>query len=377
MMRTSRGKRWLLAVLCVVMATMTLTAGAPAQTDGEGDGRPKRGWLRRFRPRPPDKYERNHSSVLAAFGDVVQDTKHSTVRVLSDGIQTAMGAIVRSDGYVLTKASELQGELVCYFGNGARLEADVIAVHDESDLALLRVDAENLPTIRWQEDGEIPIGSWLATTNVEETAASIGIVSAPPRSIPKPRPVLGIRLEESGRGPLVESVIPRSAAAKAGLKSGDVITSIDDQKLADRGQLIEEIGRRTPGDRVRLAVLRDGKPKSITAMLGDFSHVGNQQQADLMDSLGGPLSKRRYGFPSVLQHDSVLRPRDCGGPIVGLDGRVVGINIARASRVASYALPASYVKPVLDDLFKNESMEATDEEALKQITVDKAQGTND
>jgi serine protease Do len=72
-----------------------------------------------------------------------------------------------------------------------------------------------------------------------------------------------------------------------------------------------------------------------------------------MDSLGGPLSRRRAGFPSVLQHDSVLRPRDCGGPIVDLDGNVVGVNIARASRVASYALPVSVVRPVVAEMLQH------------------------
>jgi serine protease Do len=39
----------------------------------------------------------------------------------------------------------------------------------------------------------------------------------------------------------------------------------------------------------------------------------------------------------------VLAPAECGGPLVGLDGRAVGLNIARAGRVASYALPAADV----------------------------------
>ena len=40
----------------------------------------------------------------------------------------------------------------------------------------------------------------------------------------------------------------------------------------------------------------------------------------------------------------------CGGPLVNLDGKAVGLNIARADRVATYALPARLVKQSLDSL---------------------------
>src|SRR5262249_53128260 len=59
------------------------------------------------------------------------------------------------------------------------------------------------------------------------------------------------------------------------------------------------------------------------------------------------LSGRRRGFPTVLQHDTVLRPSDCGGPLVGLDGNVIGVNIARAGRTARYAIPAEDVGAVV------------------------------
>ena len=64
----------------------------------------------------------------------------------------------------------------------------------------------------------------------------------------------------------------------------------------------------------------------------------------MMNMLGGPLRARRAGFSSAIQHDTVLSPRDCGGPVVDLDGRVVALNIARAGRVDSYAIPASVVE---------------------------------
>jgi serine protease Do len=45
-----------------------------------------------------------------------------------------------------------------------------------------------------------------------------------------------------------------------------------------------------------------------------------------------------------------LKPSDCGGPVVDLDGRTIGINIARAGRVESYAIPAAAVRSMIADL---------------------------
>ena len=51
------------------------------------------------------------------------------------------------------------------------------------------------------------------------------------------------------------------------------------------------------------------------------------------------------GFDQVMQHDTVLDPDECGGPLMDAQGNVGGINIARAGRVVSYALRASLILP--------------------------------
>ena len=62
------------------------------------------------------------------------------------------------------------------------------------------------------------------------------------------------------------------------------------------------------------------------------------------------MSKKRGGFPVILQHDTVIKPTDCGGPLVDLDGKAVGINIARAGRTESYAIPTEAVLGLIADL---------------------------
>jgi S1-C subfamily serine protease len=66
--------------------------------------------------------------------------------------------------------------------------------------------------------------------------------------------------------------------------------------------------------------------------------------------MGSTLSERRNGFPTILQHDQVIAPTDCGGPLVDLDGKAVGINIARAGRVESYAIPTEVVLSAINEL---------------------------
>lgn len=358
----------LLAMVCCLPANAWSAEG-----DGAGDSSAAtRTWLHRLgRFRVPDGHERNHPDVRAAFRDAMQDASRCTVRVLCDGVQSALGTVVRSDGLILTKASELGTRIECYLADGRRLDARLVAVDSPTDLALLKIDARDLPAVAWAEQDLPPVGSLLATSDLDATPAAIGVVSAPAHPVPQPRPVLGVMLENSQRGPRIDRIVRGSPAAKAGLQVGDIILRLGQKTMPDRDTLIAEIERSEPGQQVQLAVLRDRENLNVTAVLGDLSHVGNPEQAELMDSLGGPLSKRRFGFPSVVQHDSVIRPRDCGGPLVDLDGKVIGINIARASRVSSYALPASSIRPVLERLAPTGAQPiAQDAESLNPVSIE-------
>lgn len=58
---------------------------------------------------------------------------------------------------------------------------------------------------------------------------------------------------------------------------------------------------------------------------------------------GGPWSRRRFDFGTVITHDTVLDPGQCGGPLISLGGKLIGINISRSLRVASFAIPIDEV----------------------------------
>ena len=71
--------------------------------------------------------------------------------------------------------------------------------------------------------------------------------------------------------------------------------------------------------------------------------------------MSGDYSQRRTGFPRVIQHDILGRKDSVGGPLLDLNGRCVGMTIARADRAQSFAIPASDLKALAEKLIKDAS----------------------
>jgi serine protease Do len=84
-------------------------------------------------------------------------------------------------------------------------------------------------------------------------------------------------------GALVASVADGSAAATAGLKSGDVITEVNGQPVVRSGELSSLIGMAAPGEHVKLKVWRDHAAREIDAKLGGAEAKGTE----LADADGG------------------------------------------------------------------------------------------
>jgi len=68
-------------------------------------------------------------------------------------------------------------------------------------------------------------------------------------------------------GALVSKVTPDSPAARAGIKSGDVITELDNNPVTASSDLRNGIGERAPGTSIRLTLLRNGNERTVTATL--------------------------------------------------------------------------------------------------------------
>lgn len=352
-------RRWRVALLrqsliaflaaSLLASSLTAFAESPAGTEKPLPAAP-------LPSRLPSSQFKGGEAVLQAFRPVATEASHSTVRILSatakktDGTprELALGTVVDAAGLVVSKASQLEGDLLCWLGEARVVKATVVASDVESDLALVRVEASGLTPVRWA-DRTPQLGQWLATASVSDLPIAVGIVSAATRVIPSHPGVLGVAVTDDEAGPKVSEIIPGSGAAKAGIQKGDVILEVGGKNIADGRTLATSVGAHRPGTKLTVKLRRNEKELSLEATLTRRPGEG-PSRIQFQNSLGGELSVRRDGFASALQHDTVLRPEDCGGPAVGLDGKAVGINIARAGRTETYLLPYTLVQEVVKSL---------------------------
>lgn len=99
-------------------------------------------------------------------------------------------------------------------------------------------------------------------------------------------------LKNISEGVYVDKVNENSAAKDAGVKEGDVIIGLDGKRIKSSPELLEEIARRRPGDKVKLEILRNGVNKNIEVFLKNKD--GNEkavikQSGELMKTLGAEL----------------------------------------------------------------------------------------
>ena len=81
-------------------------------------------------------------------------------------------------------------------------------------------------------------------------------------------PFLGVATGEGKSGAEIEEVTKGSAAEKAGLKKGDVITKIGDETVYSQEDVSQEVKKHKPEDKVTITYKRDGKEQKATATLG-------------------------------------------------------------------------------------------------------------
>ncbi|KRG46752.1 peptidase S1 [Stenotrophomonas panacihumi] len=273
-----------------------------------------------------------------------------------DIVGRAMGSgfIISPDGYVLTNHHVVDGasDVTVKLSDGRELKAKVVGSDEQYDVALLKVNASNLPTVRIGDSNTLKPGQWVVAIGSPfglDHSVTAGIVSATGRANPyadqryvpfiqtdvainqgnSGGPLLNTRGEVVGinsqifsasggymgisfaipidlavsaaeqikktghvsrgqlgvqvgpidslqaqglklpdtKGALVNSLVAGSPAGKAGLEVGDVIRSVNGTPINAASDLPPMIGVMPPGTKVRLGVLRDGKPKDISVTL--------------------------------------------------------------------------------------------------------------
>jgi Do/DeqQ family serine protease len=105
----------------------------------------------------------------------------------------------------------------------------------------------------------------------------------------------------SAVGALVSQVVEGSPADKAGIRTGDVITSVNGAPVKSNSELRNTIGLRRVGDKVEIGLVRDGKPLKVTAIIADTA----------AEVTGGPAAIHK-SFEGATLEDAP----DAGGALV-------------------------------------------------------------
>ena len=241
--------------------------------------------------------------------------------------------------------------------NGVWVDAKLVKTFNEWDLALVELDSDyKLTPIDFNAEAEFAsVGTFVTAFDNSLEALGWGVVGVASRSMaPVTRGFLGVQVKaEEGGGVRIDKVVEKSAAEKAGFKVGDIIRKAKDQIIKDPGSFTQLIGSCKPDEEILFDILRGEEDKSLVAKLGKRTDksttappVSNTSQ------MGTKLSEHRYGYPSAMQHDIPMAPNQMGGPLVSLDGNVIGINIARAGRTKTFAIPSK----ALVELLENEGL---------------------
>jgi serine protease Do len=301
---------------------------------------------------PRSRY-RSGDQTLHVFAPVSDATRHSIVKLKVDGKTAALGTVMDTNGLILTKASELkQGKLTCWLAVDKEVDAQFLGAVEQEDLALVRVHTSGLKPIQWAA-GDVTEGQWAITPGIGPTPHAVGIISALPRRIRPERAFIGVRFDYDVSAPKVGELLPGLGAEKAGLKPGDVILSVNLTGVTNREQVVDMLREFRAGQTVNLGVLRDTRRFDVKIQMmvptSDATEAGSSE-ARRSPQLNGEISQRAQGFEKAIEHDTVLAPWLCGGPLVNLEGKAIGLNIARASRVTTFALPSKLVLRVFDEL---------------------------
>mgnify|MGYP006167792795 CR=1 FL=1 len=355
-------------------------------------------------------------AVVNVYTVTTQQDPRSYQRRIIQNQSLGSGVIMRADGYILTNYHVVYGadHIEIALQDGRWLEAVLIGQDELTDLAVLYVQAENLPVIPQDTELEPQVGDvvlaignplnlgqtitqgiisangntglssrgyidfmrmdaainrgnsggalvnlrgeliGINTAILGPNGGNIGIGFAIPANMMKNlvdqiiehgeirRGSLGIRgqdvtadLTEAmnlsvSRGAFVNEVLPDSAAEKAGLKSGDVIVSMNGNKISSFLELRAKVGTLGAGREAKLGILRDGKERTVTVKLQELAsgQVAANQMHPMLD--GAELSNADGG----VKIDAVAN--NSAAAQIGLlpDDVIVGVNRQRVANLA-------------------------------------------
>jgi len=285
------------------------------------------------------------------FGDEGDDQGSGTEEAQSLG----SGFVIDSDGYILTNNHVVADadQILVLLSDRRELKARLVGSDPRSDIALLKVDAHNLPVVKIGDSDKLKAGQWVMAIGSPfgfDHSVSAGIVSALGRNLPSESYVpfiqtdvainpgnsggplfnldgevvginsqiysrtggfmglsfaipidvamdvvkqlkskgyvargwLGVLIQDvthdlaesfgmkTPSGALVSKILDGSPAAKAGLKTGDVILEFDGKAINNSSDLPQLVGNAPIGSTARLKVLRNGKTEILKVKIAEL-----------------------------------------------------------------------------------------------------------
>jgi serine protease DegQ len=137
------------------------------------------------------------------------------------------------------------------------------------------------------------------------------------------------------RGAFVSEVLPNSGSAKAGVKSGDVIVSLNDKPLSSFAELRSRIATTEPGATVKLGILRDGKPLDLQVTLDKSTSSSASAEMIAPALQGATLSdgQLKDGTKGITL-DSVEKSSPAAQAGLHENDVIIGVNRVRVQSIA-------------------------------------------
>ncbi|MEM9828739.1 MAG: trypsin-like peptidase domain-containing protein [Planctomycetota bacterium] len=292
---------------------------------------------------PPRRGFNELADLVDQFADLEADLDDACVEITStfgqDESHPITGTKIRNTRWIVSKSSDVGSDPI---DSDTGTALAIIKRDRTNDLVLLEAPEVHREGVDLsQSQADLAVGTFLLTPD-ENGSGRMSIVSSPSFESRKQqsRGFLGVvpATYKQNQGAFLNEVTEDGAAKRAGLLAGDVITKMNDTLIQTQRDMRQFLARVDPKATITAVVRRDDDEMVKSILLDAFPSFSNHA-ADQMSKSG-----RRDGFSKVLPHDANLKPADCGGPIFDTGGKFVGLNIARNSRVRSYALPASVVQ---------------------------------
>ncbi len=249
-----------------------------------------------------------------------------------DSQSLGSGFIISSDGYIISNNHVVKNadEVIVRLSDRREFKAKVIGADERSDIALLKIDAENLPTVRLGTDYNLRVGEWVLAIGSPfgfDYSVTAGIVSAKGRSLPRENYVPFIQTDvainpgNSG-GPLfnldgevvgVNSQIFSRTGGFMGLSFAipidvamEVAEQLQDKGRVSRGwlgvliqdvtrELAESFGMDKPGGALIAKVLPDSPAEGAGFQVGDVVLSFNDHAVNRSSDLPPIVGRTRVG----------------------------------------------------------------------------------